>query len=85
MTVAQCPRCYFKHETEPSGYCPRLDEPQPRPIPPRWAFERVEELRCAYQHLQPNPLNIDVVMENPVGWAHYHAWADYVARMELPR
>jgi hypothetical protein len=54
-------------------------------IPPRWAFERVEQERCAYQGLQPNPLNIDVVMSDPIGWAHYHSWAAYVARMEGPR
>ncbi len=51
-------------------------------IPPRWAFERVEHLRCAYLGLEPNPLNIDVVMSNPEGWRDHHAWAAFIAQTE---
>ncbi len=49
---------------------------------PRWAFERVEQERCAARGLQPNPANIDVVMANPTGWPDLHAWAAYIARVE---
>lgn len=49
---------------------------------PRWAFERVEQERCAARGLQPNPLNIAVIMANPTGWPDLHAWAAYIARME---
>jgi hypothetical protein len=59
-----------------------LGPPQPRTIPPRWAFERVEHERCAYLGLQPNPLNVDVMMRDPIGCGSYHAWAAMIARIE---
>lgn len=49
-------------------------------MPPRWAFEVVERERCAYLGYEPNPANVDVMMQSPDGWAIYHAWAAYVAR-----
>lgn len=52
------------------------------PLPPRWAFERVEQERCAARGLVPNPLNIDVVIANPDGWPDLHAWAAFIARVE---
>ena len=27
---------------------------------PRWAYERMEEERCRFLNVEPNPLNIDV-------------------------
>lgn len=52
------------------------------PVPPRWAFERVEQERCAHRGLQPNPANIDVWLADPAGWANLHAWAAFIARTE---
>lgn len=62
-----------------------LGQPQPSTIPPRWAFERVEYERCMARGLVPNPLNVDVVMQNPTGWPDLWAWAGYIARMEGDR
>lgn len=59
-----------------------LGPPQPPPVPPRWAFERVEYERCMARGLVPNPLNVDVVMQNPDGWPDLWAWAGYIARVE---
>lgn len=63
----------------------RLGPPTPLPVPPRWAFERVEQERCAARDLVPNPLNVDVVMQNPLGWPDLWAWAGYIARVESGR
>jgi len=52
--------------------------------PPRWAFERVEQEKCAALGLVPNPLNIDVWLRDRHGWPVYWAWAAYVARVEPP-
>jgi len=51
-------------------------------IPPRWAFERMEAERCKFFCVEPNPLNVDVFMRDPLGWAPYHAFASYIARAE---
>jgi hypothetical protein len=51
---------------------------------PRWAFERMEEERAKHLGAKPNPLNVDVFMRDPDGWAHYHAFAAYIARTEQP-
>lgn len=52
-------------------------------IPPRWAFEIVEQERSAHFGLEPNPANVDVVMADPNGWATHHAFAAYVERQEI--
>lgn len=50
------------------------------PIPPRWAFAIVEREYSKYRNVEPNSLNIDVVMDNPTGWPMHHAWAAFLAR-----
>lgn len=51
---------------------------------PRWAFERMEEERAKFLGVEPNPLNVGVFMRDPDGWAPYHAFAAYIARVEQP-
>lgn len=51
---------------------------------PRWAFERMEEERAKFEGVKPNPLNVDVIMENAGGWFSAHAFAAYIARTEQP-
>lgn len=58
--------------------------PYNRKCPPKWAFERVEQERCAFLGLEPNPLNVVVWIADPLGHRQFHAWAAYVAKMEQP-
>ncbi|WP_242183171.1 PGDYG domain-containing protein [Sphingomonas sp. CARO-RG-8B-R24-01] len=63
----------------------RPDAGTPRPTQiPRWAFERVEDERCAHLGVKPNYANIDVWIAAPESWVQYHVFARYIANTARP-
>lgn len=74
-----------KHHSEPETKSEKVATgPNATDMPPRWAFERMEEERARHLGVKPNPANVDVFMGSYDGWSAYHAFAAYIARTEQP-